>query len=98
MLISVGPDNFYHQIYRCFHVWGRAWVVISLPLVLWFADVGIALWEIWVEATTHVPLTSGPIPTTSSVYWGLIATINIYTTGVCWTFQCSQSVFTPQPV
>jgi len=57
--------------------------VISLPLALWFADLGIALWETWLEGNTHTPLTSGPFPVTSSVFWGLIAAINTYTTGIC---------------
>ncbi|KIM47216.1 hypothetical protein M413DRAFT_23454 [Hebeloma cylindrosporum] len=70
------------MIYRCFHVWGGNWVVITPPLALWFADLGIALWESWLEGTTHTPLTSGSFPTTASVFWGLIATINIYTTGM----------------
>ena len=71
-----------HQIYRCFHVWGKSWVAISFPIALWLADLGIALWESWLEGTKHVPLTSHPFPTSASIYLALIAAINIYTTGM----------------
>jgi len=60
--------------------------VISFPLALWLADLGIALWEIWLEWTTHTPLTSKQFSTTAAVFWGLIAAINIYTTGKYWAF------------
>jgi hypothetical protein len=88
-LIYASPHYVYHQIYRCFHVWGRSWIVISLPLALWFADLGNALWEVWLEGTTHTSFTSGLLSTMSSVFWGLIAAINTYTTGKCLIFQHS---------
>jgi hypothetical protein len=99
--ISLGNTHVYYQIYRCFHVWGRSWVVISFPLALWFADFGIGLWESWLEGTRHIPLTDSPFPTSASVFWGLIAAINTYTTGTCrifrhWSYSCG--VFTPQPM
>ena len=72
--------------------------MISLPLALWCADLGIALWESWLEGTTHTPLTSGPFPTTGSVFWGLIAAINIYTTGMCGTVPHWNYAFTSQPI
>jgi hypothetical protein len=72
--------------------------VISLPLALWFADLGIALWESWLEGTTHTPLTSGPFSTTASVFWGFIAAINTYTTGMCRTFRHWNYAFTPQHI
>lgn len=70
------------MIYRGFYVWGRSWLVISFPLALWFADVGIALWETWFYVKTPTPLTGGASLTSSFVFWGFIATINIYTTGM----------------
>jgi hypothetical protein len=75
--------------------------MISLPLALWLAALGIALWEGWLEGTVHTPLTSGPFPTASSIFWGLIAAINAYTTGMSCTFRRSNykwGVFTPHPM
>jgi len=61
-------------------------VVISFPLALWFADLRITLWETWFYVKTPMPVTSGPFLTSSFVFWGFIAAINIYTTGMCRTF------------
>jgi len=61
--------------------------VISFPLALWLADIGIALWEVWFEWTTNTPLTSSSFSTTAAVLWALIAAINIYTTGMYWTLR-----------
>jgi hypothetical protein len=61
--------------------------VISFPLALWLADLGIALWQSWLEWTTNTPLTAHRFSTAASVFWGFVAAINLYTTGMYWPFQ-----------
>lgn len=60
MLVSF-PSNMFamfwtlisQQIYRCYVIYSRRWLVIGFPIMLWLANLALSIVIIWLTSTTR---------------------------------------------
>jgi energy-coupling factor transporter transmembrane protein EcfT len=72
------------QIYRCWFLWDRSWLVIALPLLIWLANVAtfIRFLVLLSQATQGLIISSAVQPWVRG-FWAMTITINVMTTCAC---------------
>ncbi|TFK39227.1 hypothetical protein BDQ12DRAFT_744594 [Crucibulum laeve] len=76
--------HFFFQIYRCWVVYSRSWLSISLSLLLWLGCLACGVRFIFLAGTLHVPAlvyTEVTFPY-NVAFWGISVAVNIVTTGL----------------
>ncbi|KAJ7797640.1 hypothetical protein B0H13DRAFT_2298248 [Mycena leptocephala] len=71
------------QIYRCWFLWDRSWLVIALPLLIWLANVAtfIRFLVLLSQATQGLIISSAVQPWVRG-FWAMTITINVMTTSM----------------
>ncbi|TFK39225.1 hypothetical protein BDQ12DRAFT_583199, partial [Crucibulum laeve] len=81
-LVGVYID--FSQIYRCWVVYNRSWLSVSLSLLLWLGCLACGVRIIFLAGTLHVPaLVNGEVTYPyNATFWGISVAVNIVTTGL----------------
>lgn len=79
------------QIYRCWIVYGRSFLVITPSASLWLGLVGSTIWIIFLEATLNVLFSANQITHAITVFWSITIALNVITTGTLRTFYNSNT-------
>ncbi|KAF7332999.1 hypothetical protein MVEN_02406200 [Mycena venus] len=71
-------------VYRCWAVYGRSWLVISLPLLLVLANTAVTGVVLYLEITlnAHALLNVKQVKPFGAAFWALTIVINVVTTGL----------------
>ncbi|KAJ7909355.1 hypothetical protein B0H13DRAFT_2272876 [Mycena leptocephala] len=71
------------NIYRCWFLWDRSWLVIALPLLIWLANVAtfIRFLVLLSQATQGLIISSAVQPWVRG-FWAMTITINVMTTSM----------------
>ncbi|KAJ7893026.1 hypothetical protein B0H13DRAFT_1625340 [Mycena leptocephala] len=70
-------------IYRCWHLWNKSWLVVTLPLLIWLANVAcsIRFLAILSQATQGLVISNSIHPWLTA-FWSMTICINIMTTSL----------------
>jgi hypothetical protein len=73
------------QVYRCWIVYGRSWLVIALPLLLVLGNAAVAGVVMYLEITLHAHalLNIRQLKPFGAAFWAMTIVINVLTTSVC---------------
>jgi hypothetical protein len=81
------------QVYRCWVVYGRSWLAISLPLLLVLGNMAVTGVVLFLEVTLnqHALLNISKLKPFGAAFWALTIVINVITTGGVSFFQTTAS-------
>ncbi|KAF8157261.1 hypothetical protein B0H34DRAFT_493391 [Crassisporium funariophilum] len=71
-------------IYRCWVLYSKSWMVVTLSITLWLGCFTTAVWVICLEATlhSHVLVGASQLRPVGTSFWSLTVALNIVTTGL----------------
>jgi len=67
-------------IWRCWAIYHKSLIIITVPVFLWVASLGVAGWS--VDAGIHVATSGNQLTATVISYWSLTFSLNILTSGL----------------
>ncbi|KAF7356027.1 Carboxylic ester hydrolase [Mycena venus] len=70
-------------IYRCWFLWNRSWLVITLPLLIWLGNIAtvVRFLDLLAEATQGLIISSAVQPWVQA-FWALTISVNVMTTSL----------------